>query len=501
MTAHRWIVVVSLAAAAVILVLQVLVPPVVGLANNGDFEKVMAPVGLDFLSTDYGEQNWRWALTRFAFVAPHPSRSGALYSEILLAKVAVKVSRVLMPGSPQIWDIRWLGALHALLLMAAFALILSGCRELAIRTQIAVAVLLVFFFTDVGYVSLFNSLYGQTTSFLFVALLAGTVTLAVRRGRLGGWLLIVYFVSAVLFVSSKPQECIHGPLLAILALPLAGIGLRNFWRRPATYLAIGLIWFSGWYYYAIPGFEIREVARYHTVFMELLPHSPDPAADLAELGLDADMIRYSGIHAYLPTSPLGLPQFKERFFKNFGYRKLLVFYAKHPLRLHDLLTRAGRRAFRLRPPGLGNYDQASGKARFEVSRRFALWSDGRALLGWGGLLVIAALFGGILYASVREYGRASPRARLFRIAVTVLVIMATLEFLVCSLADYLGDVSRHLFTFHAMFDLIFLTAIAWIVEASGRRRVRTEAPVETERPARGKKPAKARRPANAKRVA
>jgi hypothetical protein len=470
MTPHRWIVSVTLTVAAVILVVQVLIPPVVGLANNGDFEKVMAPAGLDFLTKEYGEQNWRWALTRFALVPPHPSRSGALYSEILMAKLAVGISRVMNPRSP-VWDIRVLGALHALLLLVAFGMILAGCRDLRIRTQIVVAVLLVFFFTDVGYVSVFNSLYGQTTSLLFLLLLAGATALAVRRGRLDGGLLAVYFVCAVLFVSSKPQECIHGTLLGLLAIVLARVRFRDFWRRWATYLAAGLVGFSAWYYYAaIPQFDIREVARYHTVFMELLPRSPDPAADLVELGLDPAWVKYSGIHAYLPTSPIGLPDFKKRFFDNFGYRKLLVFYAKHPPRFYDRMTRAGRRAFLLRPPGLGNFEQATGKAPFAVSRRFALWSDLRAKLQRAGLLGIALLFSGVLYASVRRYGRASPRARLFRVALIALTAMATLEFLVCSLADYLGDLSRHLFTFHAMFDMILIAAIAWPVEAAARRR-------------------------------
>jgi hypothetical protein len=274
----------------------------------------------------------------------------------------------------------------------------------------------------------------------------------------------------VLFVSSKPQESIHGPLLAFLTVCLAGVRLRDSWHRPASFLAGGLILFSIWCYYSIPELGIRDVARYHTVFMELLPHSPDPAADLVEMGLDPAWVKYSGVHAYLPTSPIGQPDFRKRFFDHFGYRKLLVFYAKHPLRFHDRLTRAGRRAFLLRPPGLGNFAQATGKPPFAIARRFALWSDFRAKLQRAGLPGIALLFSGVLYASVRGYGHASPRAKLFRVALIVLTSMATLEFLVCSLADYLGDLSRHLFTFHAMFDRILIVAIAWSVEAAVRRR-------------------------------
>ncbi len=462
--------------AGAILSLQLLVPPVVGLADNGDFEKVMAPVGLAYPTASYGERHWSWALTRFSVVAPRPSNSGALYSEILVAGMAARLSRWLRPEGARVFDIRTLGAVHIVVLLGAIALILAACRDLAPVTQVAVAVLLVFFFTDVGYAACFNSLYGQTASFLFLFYLVGIAGLAVRRGGLSWPLLGGYVLCAVLFLASKPQECIHGPVLALLGVALAGP--RKGWV--AAGLGVALIAFSAWYYYdAIPELEIRKVARYHTVFMELLPNSPQPARDLAELGLDADLIRYSGIHAYLPTSPIGDPGFQARFFERFGYRKLLVFYATHPSRLFDRTRRAARRAFRLRPASLGNFAEDAGRPAGEQTRRFAAWSDLRLRLGRRGLLWLGLALGGTALFVGHGFGRASPRGRSFRTALGALVIMATVEFFVCALADFLGDLPRHLYAFQAMFDLILIADAGWLVQSFvswSRRRALSLAP-------------------------
>ena len=103
---NGWICVIAIAAAAVILSVQLLVPPIVGLANNGDFEKVMAPVGLGLPDRPLRGAALVVGSTRFAVVPPHASRSGALYSEILLTGLAVKFNLWLSPDGDRYFDIR-----------------------------------------------------------------------------------------------------------------------------------------------------------------------------------------------------------------------------------------------------------------------------------------------------------------------------------------------------------------------------------------------------------
>jgi hypothetical protein len=166
-----------------------------------------------------------------------------------------------------------------------------------------------------------------------------------------------------------------------------------------------------------------------------------------------------------------MPAFRKAFFERFGYGDLLRFYATHPQRLFERLRRAGRRAFALRPGNLGNFDQASGLPAGARSRRFDAWSGARASLGRVGLFWIVALLGVNLAAAVRA-GAKPGRRSLLRDGLIALCAMAALEFFVCSMADYLDDVSRHLYVFQAMFDLLLIIDAAWFAQILyGRRRV------------------------------
>ena len=430
----------------------------------------MAPAGLDFLTDKYDERYWSWATTKFAVVQPHPSWSGVVMTETGLARLAVKASTFFSRTEPRIFDLRILGAFHIALFLGAIWLMLAGTRDLAVPVQLLIAVLLVVVFTDVGYAASFNSLYGQTASLLFFLWVVALTALAVRDGRLDDGLLIGFFLCAALFVASKPQECVQGPILALLGVRLAGgFSGKRLWRQPAIYLAAGLCAFAVWYYFQTPRRAIRDVARYHTVFMDLLPNSPNPAADLRELGLDEDLLRYSGVHAYMPAAPLGDPGFEERFFARFGFRKLLVFYLAHPARLYDRVRRASHRAFRLRPATLGNFERISGQPARAQSSRHSLWSTLRLAFGSRGLLWLALILGGTAFAVLWRIGAVSGRERLFREALLALVVMACLEFVVCAFADYLDDLPRHLFAFHVMFDLILIVDSAWLAQVAWAR--------------------------------
>ena len=77
-----------LAAAAAILSLQLFVPPVVGLADNGDYERVIGYAGFQHTTADPAERYFSFLRTKYAVVAPGWFRGGYLSSETLLAFAA-----------------------------------------------------------------------------------------------------------------------------------------------------------------------------------------------------------------------------------------------------------------------------------------------------------------------------------------------------------------------------------------------------------------------------
>jgi hypothetical protein len=341
----------ALAAGAALLTFELLVPPILGLANNGDFDRVTGWAGLRSLGekTGAGFANWvpmKFGITRFAW-----RPTNYLSSETPLAALAVLGARVFTNGD--VFDIRFVAGLHMLLLLAAIGLMVASCRNLAPITQWLVAALLVFVFTDVGYAAQLNSLYSQTAAFLFLMLAVAAAAVAAAAAiRAGGAanrrLLLGYFACAALFVCSRPQESLQGPLLALFGLSLAGPRPGPWRKQPAVWLAIGLFVFSFAYYRLAPAWY-RHLALYDALFLELLPGSPDAVRDLVELGLDPRLVRYRGLSSYSAESPLSDPAFQAEVFGKFGHGRLLRLLLRHPARLVSRIRQGADSAFQLRP--------------------------------------------------------------------------------------------------------------------------------------------------------
>ena len=463
--ANRWVIAVTVAAGALVLAAQLLVPPVVGLADNGDYQRVMGYAGFEHSTDNDIERYFSFLRTQYRV---HPiafSRNGYLTSETALALVARFLSPAAWRGG--LFDIRTLGGVHILLLLLALAALVATCRELAFDAQCIAAALLVFFFTDVGYAAPFNSFYSQTASLLFLLLLVAAAAIAVRRGRLDGTLLAAYFLAAALFVGSKPQEAIQAPLLALFGLRLSGADFRRAWRKPVAWMALALCALAFWYGHHTPP-PLRAAALYQVLFYETLPHSPAPQSDMAELGLDAEWLRYSGTDAFRADSPLLDAAFRDRFLASTGYLHILRFYLEHPGRFAERVQRASPKIWSLRP-SYGNLEASPEFPTRTLTPRFAAWSRLRLkVFGGNPITALALLFAGNAALALATWRRASSRGRLFREGILAAILMAATAFGVCLLTNAPPDFSRVFYVAEALCDLLLVADATWLAQALGR---------------------------------
>jgi protein-S-isoprenylcysteine O-methyltransferase Ste14 len=149
-----------LAAAALILIWQLILPPVVGVANNGDFIKLLGRYGLG--TTDV----FQHANTRYTFNDSYRWESGYQSSELLVIVPALAINRVLSKDGS--FDIRIMGVLHGglfLLALFLFVPLLDGTRRWAAA---GVCVLALALFGDFLYVGYLNTFYVDVPAYLFL---------------------------------------------------------------------------------------------------------------------------------------------------------------------------------------------------------------------------------------------------------------------------------------------------------------------------------------------
>ena len=113
MNRSEWL---ALLVAAAAIITQSFVPPIVGLANNGDFAKITGQfdVGNPSDTQDVG----RFATTKYVVDPRYHYESRFYSSELLLFVAALGLNSVF--GHPEVIDLRLMGVVHALLLWQQF---------------------------------------------------------------------------------------------------------------------------------------------------------------------------------------------------------------------------------------------------------------------------------------------------------------------------------------------------------------------------------------------
>ncbi len=457
--------------AAVILVFQLAIPPIVGVADNGDWYKIMHPAGFKYAGDPPNDA--RFLETRIAFATPDFRSARSRYP--VSGRAVALVARIIGPifSRAGLFDLRVLGLLHAALLLFGLALIIAAAQPLPTVPRRVLSVLLVFVLTDVGYVALFNSFYSQTASLIFLIATAGCFAMMLKAKRLQWIWFASFVVASILFTTSKPQEAPQAILLA--ALVLSAPRVIKLERPLLVGFAATLLLF------AVTAFSFRYTSRevhtpclFNTVFDELLRHSPDAAADLRAFNLNPELIRYAATNAFQAGTPVRSPEFQTEFFARVDYDDILFFYLARPSRLYALLARRATYAFSL-VTGFGNFDSSAGRPEWARSASFKMWSDLKKNILPSSIWTLIALFIAHAMAVIVLWrrGHPSPRVRLGLAGFVILNLMAIGAFLVCAMSDGTMDIVRQLCAFNAMTDLMLIAdaaAISYSVALVWQRR-------------------------------
>ncbi len=439
-----------LAICAAILAAEFLAPPFVGLASNGDFPKVTGRLSL---GPRDGPADFIYFVPDYVRGARFYWKSDVLSTELPLAWLATRLAGATQEGAG--FDIRWLGAIHALLLLGALYVLLLCVRGLPGWRGVAIAAAAIFLFTDVVYAAYCNSFYSDAAALPALLLMTALgVHIALSGMRWAN--AILFCAAALLFIGSKTQHAMWGFLPAaflafsgrrrgfVLAAILLGAGAIAFWLSPPDYTAQAL---------------------FNVVFSKLAVDRPEV---LAQLGLPAEDAAFIGLNAFSPGAPSNDPKWFADFNGRANYGVVLGWYLHHPGRALGFLDETlVVDAPQMRAPNLSNFRREDGRPPGARTGSFALWSDFRSALlrvwpyhvaVWY-LLAIAGSMR-IVYRG-RYLGRTPVEARLGWIALGI-AAMAIGEFCVASLADA-EETHRHLLLFHACTDITICFALARLV--------------------------------------
>jgi hypothetical protein len=438
-----------IAAAAVILSWQLFLPPIVGLADQGDFTRMIGRFG-------YGAVD---KSAEYAFLArkyvPDPNARLRVYeqvsSEYIFVGAAVMLNKVV--SSDGSLDITIIGLVHMLAFLYAFYRLLAATGPLSTAPLIWILALLAL--TDVGYAAYWNSFYAEPASCIFFLLLLAESIAICRTPKVANAQAVRWALWAVLFVMAKPQNAPLGILLALFVFRLR-TGLVAIASSLAILAAAAFITVTS------PGPNMWS-STYDQVFMAILPESKAPAEDARALGLTPDWLKYSGTGAWTQGTNLYEAVKSGVIGKTITHGTIARFYLLRPARIWRHAKRVLPVAFSLRPDTCGNFERSAGFPPGAKSQTFDAWSGfhEHGLEACGKLILAALLVCPII--CVAAWLRASRDARRSLELFGLLSVCCLLSFVIAICGDAWDNV-KHLFLFNLLLDTWMVALVAFLFQ-------------------------------------
>jgi hypothetical protein len=379
--------------------------------------------------------------------------------QVPIVRISVVLNLILNKltgGDIAVYRIEVLGFIHCVLYAAVIMFLMYQFRLKRRILDIAVKILILIVLCDVGYLTYFNSFYGeglQLISLVFLAAMLIRVLMAAPR-------LSDAVLCALGCIVLGWSKFFNIPAACIAALLLFGILFYKTKRKAHVAAGVVTLCVLAAVYTGIPPWMSYQT-KFNAVFFGALKDTDAASCRryLSELGLPPEFDRYRNTNIYVEGVALELE--KNGYDKDImavSYFDIAAFYIRHPDRLLNAMNVSLLNTGSIRPFYLSNYNDDAPKLTF--SYRFSLWSDVRLAAGFAspiGSAGVILVFGLTVLVTMKRYGR-----KWYEILSVLLLSAGFLAyfFIVPFLSNGEGDLAKHLFAYMQLNDLMVLFIIA-----------------------------------------
>ncbi len=452
--------------------------PQPGVADQGDFTRVMCVSGLELKAENRDDPNFvrflDYTVTDYQISETTGWHLLARAGASSIAYLITMISALCKIFGQDVFKTSYIAFSYIMIYIMALHVIfkylnISGKVKLVMFALTAFFILL-----DGNYLIWFNSLYGEPMMITTMALyIAAWIYYIYHRHvidnnkKIFPGILFV-FTAAFLFLGSKIQVAYVLPALLIMLYKLLADNKRLLrqsqrWLLCFFYAAIvvyplGLI---------LQDESISKDRQYNSVFYGVLNDSKEPAQDLMAMGLNPDMAVEAGKHSYLPVQEYVkyIPHTqitREEFYNKISNIKIVKFYLTHPKRLLEGMEYTSSQAF-YTSTFLGKYDSEYSEEPIRDFNRFTLWSSFREKQLprhlWFVALVYCAVIGVSVLAYIKNRGFKDVRAKIELL--WWIMLIGLVQFPMPYIGNGRADTAKQLYLFNFIFDLLLLVTFCW----------------------------------------
>lgn len=447
------------------------IQPQVGVADQGDFNRIMSISGLSLLDSDANNPNFirfmsyivtDYQITNITNLTLTIFGSSLSYLIILINTISKLFGQA-------IFKTQYLSVIYSIIYILSFSIILKSFNIKNRIKLIILELLILFFFFDGNYLIWFNSLYGEpmmfTTLVLFIASVLNYIYykyILKKNEKIFSKIFFILF-SAFLFLGSKLQVLTSLPIIILFIVKILFDNRRSL-NKINLYILCIVLCFVIAYPIGISynSSDLNVDTQYNSVFYGILKDSKTPEQDLIDLGLNPDMAVDAGKNAYLaedkyvkysPKSELTA----EEFYSNINNLKLAKFYLSHPQRLLNGMKYTASKAFSTSTM-LGKHYRSYSEKPITDFNRFTLWSTFRENMLPHELYFIVSVYLILAVYSLYKYikSKSNLEIKTKLLLLWTVMLIGIVQFPMPFVGNGEADTAKQLFLFNFIFDGLLL---------------------------------------------
>lgn len=449
-----------------------------GLADNGDFFRIIHNLGLSHLGGTDSDSYFNYFTDKYWLTSYFiDNKVSFLSTQTIVIMISIGLSHIFNNGN--IYDIRFLALVYGVIYLIACYIILKFIvffvktvfkNESAVFIKIVswiCPLLFVFVFGDFSYLLYFNSFFGEPLSFTMLLMIVALTLKILTSKKSNILLLILYFLSIVMFIGAKQQNAPLGLLFFLFALSLTTLYKNKNWRISVIVGCVVITVSSVVTYVAISG-DIRYINQYDALTTGFMRYSQS-ANDLKAIGLDPqlEILKNSTVYERYPVILPDSPIMYKKLYNQVSVFKISLYYVKNPDLLLRQLKSAISNSFVIKAGMVGNYLKSSHKPPLAKSYFFSLYSTIKEfLMSYSSGVVIFIFF--IFYSALgyiySQFFKTRYKRGLLAIEFILLIgLMAIMQLLITIIGSGDADLAKHFFLFNVDFDLLFLFSVYCLI--------------------------------------
>lgn len=469
--------------AVIIMSIVLIFSPVIGMADNGDFYRVMNGNGLYKLDRGESDEYLDYFSSQHGVYQYYLESEASLVSSHNVFILAAKSLNSIFAQDNRFFDMRYLSMLSILYCAAAIYLIVDfAAYKVRGAARYVIAALAVLFFADTGYTAYFNSFYAEGLVMVSFLTCTASLLLISQKRYKPYWLLGVFFVNALILVFSKQQNAPVGVLLALLLGVMAwmlkydgaygGIGVdppkTQYIKNRRLFLKMmgscaALLTVAGIAMYLLIPQVFVNINQYHAMTRGVLMTAENPEDALDSFGINRQyaLLNKSIYYERYPAVDVESDTLQTSFYSQYGTVSVLGYYLSHPGQLISMTDTAMWSAYSIRPAAMGNYERSVGRPPGEKTQFFTFYStlkEQYAPRTFGFILIWTLL---IVFANFRNKTRAA--------ILLFCMLNGFLQILVSVVGAGDADLSKHVFLYNVCFDLTLYVGLSSTTVAVSKR--------------------------------